>query len=223
MAQKIIPCGGWYIDGETLTFDENKVLSAVRGSAEGNYLPLSGGTMEADAVIQGTDNIEVSVGDTTQSAVVGVTQNGVTIEHNTNSEADSSIRAIDNAIEIMANSTNITFNGTGVNFNGANITGLASLTGQDSGEIAIETTLDMNNHNITNVNDPQNAQDAATKNYVDTNKPTNATTDVAGLVKQSANVAEIVDVSASTTAETVAQTVNDLIQQLIAAGIMSAT
>lgn len=222
MSKTIIPCGGWYIDGETLTFDENKVLSAT-GGAGGNYLPLAGGTMEADAVIQGTDNIEISVGDTTQSAVVGVTQNGVTIEHNTNSEADSSVRVIDNAIEVVANSTNVTFNGTGVDFNGANLTGLASLTGESSGEIAIETTLDMNNHKITNVNDPQNAQDAATKNYVDTNKPVVATTDVAGLVKQSANVAEIVDVSASTTAEIVAQTVNDLIQQLIAAGIMSAT
>ena len=31
MAQKIIPCGGWYIDNETLTFDENKVLSVVGG------------------------------------------------------------------------------------------------------------------------------------------------------------------------------------------------
>jgi hypothetical protein len=220
MAQKIIPCGGRYIDGTTLTFDENKVLSAT-GGGEGSFLPLAGGTMEADAVIEGTDNIEISVGDTTQSSVVGVTQSGVTIEHNTNSEADSSIRAIDNAIEIMANSTNVTFNGTGVDFNGANITGLASLTGESSGEIAIETTLDMNNHNITNVNDPQNAQDVATKNYVDTTKPTNATTSTAGLVKQSLNVAEIADVSASTTAETVAQTVNDLIQQLIAAGIMA--
>lgn len=222
MSQKIIPCGGWFIDGVTLAFDENKVLSVTNGGS-GNYLSLSGGTMEADAVIQGTNDIEISVRDTTQSAVVGVTQSGVTIEHNTNSEADSSIRAIDNAIEIMANSTNITFNGTGVNFNGANVTGLASLTGQDSNEIAIETTLDMNNHNITNVNDPQNAQDVATKNYVDTSKPTNATTSVTGLVKQSLNVAEIPDVSSSTTAEIVAQTVNDLIQQLIAAGIMSAT
>lgn len=74
-----------------------------------------------------------------------------------------------------------------------------------------------------NVNDPQNLQDVATKNYVDTTKPTNATTSTVGLVKQSLSVAEIADVSSSTTAETVAQTVNDLIQQLIAAGIMTST
>lgn len=222
MAQQIIPCGGWWIDGTTLTFDSNKVLSAT-GGGEGNYLPLAGGTMEADAVIAGTDSIEVSVGDTTQSAAVGVTQNGVTIEHNTNSEADSSIRAIVDAIELEANGTTVTINSTGMNMGGANLTGVGSIVGQNSAEVAIETTLDMNNHNIINVNDPTNAQDAATKNYVDTNKPSNATTAVAGLVKQSANVAEIADVSASTTAETVAETVNDLIQQLIAAGIMSAT
>lgn len=54
MAQKIIPCGGWYIDNETLTFDENKVLSVVGGGgasgitqeeADARYVQLSGSTM----------------------------------------------------------------------------------------------------------------------------------------------------------------------------------
>ena len=69
MAQKIIPCGGWYIDENTLSFDENKVLSAIGGGGaagvasfngrtgtvvpqDGDYtaeqvgaLPVSGGTM----------------------------------------------------------------------------------------------------------------------------------------------------------------------------------
>lgn len=31
MAIERIPCGGWYIDNTTLTFDENKVLSVVGG------------------------------------------------------------------------------------------------------------------------------------------------------------------------------------------------
>lgn len=148
MAQQIIPCGGWWIDGTTLTFDSNKVLSAT-GGGEGNYLPLAGGTMEADAVIAGTDSIEVSVGDTTQSAVVGVTQTGVTIEHNTNSDADSSIRAIVDAIELEANGTTVTINGTGMNMGGAAISGINSLAGQASTEIAIESNLDMNNHTIS--------------------------------------------------------------------------
>lgn len=219
------PDGGFYLDDSefNVNYVTNTVTLAGGASASGNYLPLSGGTMEPDATIEGTDNIEISVGDTTQSAVVGVTQSGVTIEHNTNSEADASIRVIENVAEIVANSTTVTINGSGIAFGGANLTGVGSIVGQGGAEVAIETTLDMNNHSIVNVNDPQNAQDAATKNYVDTTKPVNATTSVAGLVKQSLNVAEIADVSASTTAETVAQTVNDLIQQLIAAGIMSAT
>ena len=114
-------------------------------------VPLSGGTMDANAVINGTDSLEISIGDASQSAVVGVTQNGVTIEHNTNSDADSSIRAIDNAIEIKANNTTVTVNGTGVALGGAAISGVNSLAGQNSNEIAIESNVDMNSHNLTNI------------------------------------------------------------------------
>lgn len=42
MAQKIIPCGGWYIDNETLTFDENKVLSVVGGGGEAEVASFNG-------------------------------------------------------------------------------------------------------------------------------------------------------------------------------------
>ena len=80
MAQKIIPCGGWYIDENTLTFDENKVLSVTSGGGEagvssfngrtgavvpqdGDYtaeqvgaLPISGGTMTG-AIAMGSQKI----------------------------------------------------------------------------------------------------------------------------------------------------------------------
>lgn len=120
-------------------------------STEQTYLSTQGGTMDANAVINGTDSLEISVGDASQSAVVGVTQNGVTIEHNTNSDADSSIKAIDNAIEIKANNTTVTVNGTGVALGGAAISGVNSLAGQPSTEIAIESDIDMNSHNLTNI------------------------------------------------------------------------
>lgn len=86
MAQKIIPCGGWYIDENTLSFDENKVLSAIGGSGaagvssfngrtgvvvpqEGDYtaeqvgaVSLSGGTMTGNLILNGdpTNNLQAA-------------------------------------------------------------------------------------------------------------------------------------------------------------------
>lgn len=81
MAQKIIPCGGWYIDENTLSFDENKVLSVNGGGGsagvasfngrtgavvpqDGDYtaeqvgaLPVSGGTMTGN-IDMGGNNID---------------------------------------------------------------------------------------------------------------------------------------------------------------------
>ena len=61
MAQKIIPCGGWYIDDSTLKFNENKVLSVVGGggtgpqgpagpSKQGVAVPDVSGSEAADAI-----------------------------------------------------------------------------------------------------------------------------------------------------------------------------
>lgn len=132
--------------GAGLSVDGEGTLSTAQ-----TYLSTQGGTMDANAVINGTNSLEISLGDASQSAVIDVTQNGVTIEHNTNSNADSSIKAIDNAIEIAANGTTVTVNGTGVALGGAAISGVNSLAGQPSTEIAIESDIDMNSHNLTNI------------------------------------------------------------------------
>lgn len=132
--------------GAGLSIDGEGTLTTAQ-----TYLSTQGGTMDADAVVNGTNSLEISLGDASQSAVIGVTQNGVTIEHNTNSNADSSIKAIDNAIEIAANGTTVTVNGTGVALGGAAISGINSLAGQPSTEIAIESDIDMNSHNLTNI------------------------------------------------------------------------
>lgn len=55
MAQKIIPCGGWYIDDSTLKFNENKVLSVVGGgstgpSKQGVAVPDVSGSEAANAI-----------------------------------------------------------------------------------------------------------------------------------------------------------------------------
>lgn len=163
MATERIPCGGWDIDTSTLQF-QNKVLKAV-GGITGAYLPLSGGIMEADAVIEGTEELQIVVGDDSVAGAVGVTGQGVTLTR-TNNGASASIRVIDDAIEIDGGDTTITVNGTGINMGGTAITGLNSLSG-NSVEIAIESQVDMNNHKITQMLDPTEPQDAATKNYVD--------------------------------------------------------
>lgn len=167
MATERIPCGGWDIDTSTLQF-QGKVLKAV-GGIDGAYLPLTGGIMGPDAMIEGTDSLTVSIEGTNQSATAGVTPESVTLIHNSNGDPDASIRLTANAIELEADFTTVTVNGTGVNLNGANITGVGSITGYNSTEVTIETTLDMNNHNINNVAEPTQPEDAATKNYVDNN------------------------------------------------------
>lgn len=50
--------------------------------------------------------------------------------------------------------------------NGNNIMGVKSISNTDSG-IAIESEVSLNNHKITDLLDPVDAQDAATKKYVD--------------------------------------------------------
>lgn len=152
MALIKVPDGGFYVDDSQVSVDyAKKSISIVGGGAGGGGLSLDGGTMNADAVINGTEELQITTADTGESGTVGITPQGVTIVHNTNSTADSRIRVIDNAIEITANNTTVTVNGTGVALGGAAISGVNSLAGQPSTEIAIESDVDMNSHNITNV------------------------------------------------------------------------
>ena len=227
MAQKIIPCGGWYIDNATLTFDENKVLS-VAGGTSGGGLSLDGGTMNADAVINGTEELQITTTDTGESGTVGITPQGVTLVHNTNSAADSRIRAIENSVEIMANGTTVTLNGTGVNFGGGALSNIASI-GASSSSIAFENDMDMNSHKITGLADPTETTDAMTKNYADityqaiadmseyVRTDDLADTSTAGIVKQAAAVAD----STGATDTTLEAKVNELIGALRNAGIIA--
>lgn len=144
---QIIPCGGWYIDTTMFQF-QDKVLKVV-GDIDGAYLPLSGGTMGANAVIEGTDTLEISLSDDTTSSVLGVSPEGASIINNQNSEVSSSVRAIQDAVEIKADSTTVTVNGTGVNFGGAALSNVSSIGNSSATEIAFESDMDMNNHKIT--------------------------------------------------------------------------
>lgn len=123
------PGGEFYLDDTQfeIDYDENIVRLIAGGSGEGNSLSLAGGTMDAGAEISGVDELTITVPDAGESATVGITPEGVTIVHNTDSEADSRIRAIENSVEIMANGTTITLNGTGVNFGGGALSNIASI------------------------------------------------------------------------------------------------
>ena len=205
--------------------------------ADAKYLQLSGGTMTGnitmpvDGVISGTDELQISVADNSESATVGVTPEGVTIVHNTNSAPNASVRVIENTIQLEANGATVSFDTTGVNFGGGVITNVASIGG-NSDNIAFENPMDMNNHNIINVTDPVNAQDAMTKNYGDTtyatkseiagfitndDLPVAATTSIAGIVKQATAVAD----SSGATDTTLEAKVNELLAALRTAGILA--
>lgn len=144
---QIIPCGGWYIDPTMFQF-QNKTLKVV-GDIDGAYLPLSGGIMSANAVIEGTDTLEINLTNDTTSSVFGLSPEGASIINNQNSTVSSSVRAIQDAVEIKADNTTITINGTGVDFNGAALSNITSIGNSSATEIAFESNMDMNSHKIT--------------------------------------------------------------------------
>lgn len=204
-------------------------MSVVGGGAgDGDYLSLDGGTMNADAVINGTEELQITTTDTEESGTVGITPQGVTIVHNTNSTADSRIRTIENSVEIMANGTTVTLNGTGVNFGGGALSNIASI-GASSSAIVFENDMDMNSHKITGLADPTGTTDAMTKNYADITYQSIigmseyvrtddlADTSTAGIVKQAAAVAD----STGATDTALEAKVNELIGALRNAGIIA--
>lgn len=229
MALIKVPDGGFYVDDSQVSVDYvKKSISIVGGGASGGGLSLDGGTMNADAIINGTEELQITTADTGESGTVGITPQGVTIVHNTNSAADSRIRTIENSVEIMANGTTVTLNGTGVNFGGGALSNIASI-GASSSAIAFENDMDMNSHKITGLADPTGTTDAMTKNYADityqaiadmseyVRTDDLADTSTAGIVKQAAAVAD----STGATDTTLEAKVNELIGALRTAGIIA--
>lgn len=223
------PSGSFYLDSSEFNVDyaKNKI-SLVGGTGGESGLSLDGGTMNADAVINGTEELQITTTDTGESGTVGITPQGVTLVHNTNSVADSRIRAIENSVEIMANGTTVTLNGTGVNFGGGALSNIASI-GASSSAIAFENDMDMNSHKITGLADPTGSTDAMTKNYADityqaiadmseyVRTDDLADTSTAGIVKQAAAVAD----SSGATDTTLEAKVNELLAALRTAGILA--
>ena len=77
MAQKIIPCGGWYIDDSTLKFNENKVLSAVGGGGTGPQGPAGqAATIQVGSVTSGAAPAVTNSGTETEAVLDFVLQQG---------------------------------------------------------------------------------------------------------------------------------------------------
>lgn len=77
MAQKIIPCGGWYVDDTTLTFDENKVLSVVGGGGVGPQGPAGqAATIRVGSVSSGDAPAVTNSGTETDAVLDFVLQQG---------------------------------------------------------------------------------------------------------------------------------------------------
>lgn len=214
------PDGGFYVDDTQISVDYVKnSISVIGGGSgggsgpDGDYITTDGGMFNADATSTGTDELTIEVPDAGESATVGITPQGVTLVHNTNDSADARIRVIQNSIEILANGTTVQLNGTGVNFGGGTITNVSSIGGTSAGEIGFENTLDMNNHQIKAVSDPTEAQDVATKNYVD-NRTNNATTSVRGVVLQAIGVTD------ATSTDDIITQFNALLASLRTSGVL---
>lgn len=77
MAEIKIPCGGWYIDDETLTFDENKVLSVIGGGSVGPQGPAGkAATIQIGSVTSGVAPAVTNSGTETDAVIDFVLQQG---------------------------------------------------------------------------------------------------------------------------------------------------
>lgn len=77
MAQKIIPCGGWYIDDSTLKLNENKVLSVVGGGSVGPQGPAGkAATIQIGSVTSGVTPAVTNSGTETDAVLDFVLQQG---------------------------------------------------------------------------------------------------------------------------------------------------
>ena len=148
MAQKIIPCGGWYVDENTLSFDENKVLSVVGGGGEAGVDSFNG---RAGAVTP-------AQGDYTAALVGAVDKAGDTMT----GDLDMSGNDVTGVHSVIAEgSTN-----SGLLFE-SNGTIVGVVTGGTRSATFTANSIDAYEHRISRVGEPLNDTDAARKQEVD--------------------------------------------------------
>ena len=148
MAQKIIPCGGWYIDNETLSFDENKVLSVIGGGEAAGVTSFNGRT----------GAVTPDQGDYTAALVGAVDKAGDTMT----GDLDMSGNDVTGVHSVIAEgSTN-----SGLLFE-SNGTIVGVVTGGTRSATFTANSIDAYEHRISRVGEPLSDTDAARKQDVD--------------------------------------------------------
>lgn len=148
MAQKIIPCGGWYIDENTLSFDENKILSVIGGGGAAGVASFNGRT---GAVVP-------QAGDYTAEQVGAVSLSGGTMTGNLilNGDPTNNLQAATKQyVDVLGDTVNDIIDGTEslpyLPDNGGTLTG----------------ALNMGSNKITMGATPTETTDVTNKGYVD--------------------------------------------------------
>lgn len=193
-----------------------------------NYLSLNGGTMRADATITATDSFIITSTSGNSTCSFGLSAAGADVL-NTGNGITSSIRATDGGVEVKADTVTISITSDGMDLGGATLNHVGSISG-NSMEIAVQSEVDFNNHKITNLGAPTEANDAMNKatadatyatkteiaNFITNDEfPAAATMSVAGIVKQAEAVNDATDDAI--------KTINELLANLRKAGILYET
>lgn len=210
------PSGSFYLESDQFNVDyEENSIKFVGESGEGTtYTAGEGITISGNTISVDQEKIltNTSMGEAISKCLS--LDGGIM-------NADANIQATDE-ITITSTSENI-------DLNGANLNHVGSISGNTT-EIAVETDVDLNNHKITNLGAPTEANDAMNKATADTTYatkaeitnfitndelPTAATTSVAGIVKQAAAVTDASDNAVTT--------INELLVSLRNAGILASS
>lgn len=210
------PSGSFYLESDQFNVDyEENSIKFVGESGEGTtYTAGEGITISGNTISVDQEKIptNTSMGEAISKCLS--LDGGIM-------NADANIQATDE-ITITSTSENI-------DLNGANLNHVGSISGNTT-EIAVETDVDLNNHKITNLGTPTEANDAMNKatadatyatkaeitNFITNDKlPVIATMSVAGIVKQAEAVNDATDDAI--------KTINELLANLRKAGILYET
>lgn len=210
------PSGSFYLESDQFNVDyEENSIKFVGESGEGaTYTAGEGITISGNTISVDQEKIptNTSMGEAISKCLS--LDGGIM-------NADANIQATDD--------TTISLTSENIDLNGANLNHVGSISGNTT-EIAVETDVDLNNHKITNLGAPTEANDAMNKATADTTYatkaeianfitndelPTAATTSVAGIVKQAAAVTDASDNAVTT--------INELLVSLRNAGILASS
>lgn len=248
MAQKNIPCGGWYIDENTLSFDENKVLSVVGGGGAAGVSSFNGRTgvvvpQEGDYTAEQVGAVSLSGGTLTGALNMGnnkITMGAtptVTTDVTNKGYVDGVVRVVSDEVDgIIAGTTPISVPiATDAKVGGVKIGAGLSVDGEgtlSTAQIYLSTqggtmtgAIAMGSQKITGLADATDPGDALNKKVGDatyalkTAIPTNATTATAGIVKQ----ATAIEDSSGATDTALETKFNALLAALRTAGVLASS